>query len=250
VPTPKALIAEDEPLLRAELRQALATLWPDLAICAEAQDGASALRELEKHAPDVVFLDIEMPVMSGLDVARIANGRCHVVFITAYDKYAVAAFEQQAADYILKPYSLPRLAAAVTRLKERMQHAPSRVDGILDALSNRADPDARYLRWITASQGQRVRFVTVERVCYFQADNKYTIVTLPDAELLIRRSIKDLATTLDPNAFWQIHRSTLVNVNEIADVSRDLHGHMRVHLRQRKETLPVSDSYTHLFRQM
>jgi DNA-binding LytR/AlgR family response regulator len=246
----KALIAEDEPLLRAELRQSLETLWPDLAICAEVQDGASALRALETDAPHVMFLDIEMPVMSGLDVARVANGRCHIVFITAYDKYAVAAFEQHAVDYIVKPYSLARLASAVERLKEGIQRAPARVEGLLEALANRTDPDARYLRWITASQGQRLRFVTVDRVCYFQADNKYTIVMLPDTELLIRRSIKDLTSAVDPRAFWQIHRSTLVNINEIADVSRDLHGHMRVHLKQRKEALPVSDTYAHLFRQM
>lgn len=248
---PTAVIAEDEPLLRQELRQALATLWPELTIRAEAPDGITALRMIEEHAPDVVFLDIEMPGMSGLEVAKVVNGRCHIVFVTAYDKYAVAAFEQQAADYVLKPVSVARLASTLHRLKERMQRAPARVEGLLDALVGRVNGAApRYLRWITASQGTKLKFVTVDRICYFQADNKYTTVITTDGDLLIRRPIKELVEELDPQAFWQIHRGTVVNVNEIADVTRDLHGHMRVHLRSRKETLPVSESYNHLFRQM
>ena len=135
-------------------------------------------------------------------------------------------------------------------MKERMQRAPVRLEGLLESLAARGETASQYLRWITASQGPKLKFVTVDRVCYFQADNKYTIVMTADSELLIRRPIKELAESLDPQAFWQIHRGTLVNVNEIADVTRDLHGHMRVHLRQRKETLPVSESYMHLFRQM
>jgi len=248
--TPSAVIAEDEPLLRDELREALRTLWPELAICAEAEDGVAALRAMEAHNPDILFLDIEMPGMSGLEVARLANGRCHLVFVTAYDKYAVAAFEQQAADYVLKPHSMARLASTVARLKERVCEAPAKVETLLDALAARGDAPATHLRWITASQGQKLRFVTVESVCYFQADSKYTLVVLPDVELLIRRPIKELVESLDPQKFWQIHRSTLVNVNEITDVTRDLHGHMRVHLRQRKEALAVSDTYAHRFRQM
>ena len=247
---PKAIIAEDEPLLREGLRHGLASLWPELAICAEAADGIAAARAIEEHAPDVVFLDIEMPGMSGLEVAKLANGRCHVVFVTAYDKYAVAAFDQQAADYVLKPVSMARLASSLSRVKERMQQAPVRLEGLLESLAACAEPGSQYLRWITASQGPKLKFVTVDRVCYFQADNKYTIVMTADSELLIRRPIKELAGSLDPQAFWQIHRSTLVNINEIADVTRDLHGHLRVHLKQRKETLPVSESYAHLFRQM
>jgi len=247
---PTAILAEDEPLLRQELRQTLESLWPELDIRAEAADGPSALRAIEAHSPDIAFLDIEMPGENGLEVARRVNGRCHVVFVTAYDKYAVAAFEQQAADYILKPYSRERLAASVLRLKERMLDVPAKLDGILEALARRPAEAHEHLRWITASQGPKVRFVTVDRVCYFQADNKYTMVMTPDSELLIRRAIKELHEQLDPEKFWQIHRSTIVNVNEIADVTRDLHGHMRVHLRRRKETLAVSESYTHLFRQM
>jgi len=247
---PKAVLAEDEPLLRGELKHALAQLWPDLDVCAEAPDGVAALQALEQHAPDVLFLDIEMPGMTGLEVAKLANGRCHIVFVTAYDKYAVAAFEQQAADYVLKPFSVARLASTVTRVKERMQHTPTRLDGLLESLAKRGEVPSPYLRWITASHGSKLKFITVDRVCYFQADNKYTIVMTADTELVIRRPIKELAESLDPQAFWQIHRSTLVNINDIADVTRDLHGHMRVHLKQRKETLTVSESYTHLFRQM
>jgi DNA-binding LytR/AlgR family response regulator len=247
---PTAIIAEDEPILRQELRQELSTLWPELEVRAEAADGSEALQAIQDTAPDVAFLDIEMPGENGLEVARRVNGRCHVVFVTAYDKYAVAAFEQQAADYILKPYSRERLAASILRLKDRMQSVPAKLDGILEALARRPAEAHEYLRWITASQGPKVRFVTVDRVCYFQADNKYTMVMTADSELLIRRAIKELHNELDPAKFWQIHRSTIVNVNEIADVTRDLHGHMRVHLRQRKETLAVSETYNHLFRQM
>ena len=247
---PIAIIAEDEPLLRSELRQGLASLWPELSICAEAPDGIAALRAIEDHSPDVVFLDIEMPGMSGLEVARLANGRCHIVFVTAYDKYAVAAFEQQAADYVLKPVSTARLASSLSRVKERMQRAPARLEGLLESLAARSDAGSQYLRWITASQGPKLKFITVDRVNYFQSDNKYTIVMTADSELLIRRPIKELLESLDPQTFWQIHRGTLVNINEISDVTRDLHGHLRVHLKQRKETLAVSESYAHLFRQM
>jgi len=225
-------------------------LWPELEVRAEAVDGTEALQAILDKAPDIAFLDVEMPGMTGVEVAQAVNGRCHVVFVTAYDKYAVAAFEQQAADYILKPYSRERLAASVKRLRERLQGVPAKLDGILEALAKHAPAQTSYLRWITASQGQKVRFVTVDKVCYFQADNKYTMVMTADSELLIRRPIKELHEALDPQTFWQIHRSTLVNVNEIADVTRDMHGHLKVQLRSRKESLAVSEPYNHLFRQM
>lgn len=247
---PRALIAEDEPVLRAELRQELASLWPELVVCAEAASGVEAVRGLDEHAPDILFLDIEMPGMSGLEVARVANGRCHLVFVTAYDRYAVAAFEQQAVDYVMKPYATPRLAEAVSRLKRRLGTPPARVEGVLDALAASAAGPRQHLRWIPASQGNRVHFVSVERICYFHADSKYTLVMTADAELVIRRAIKELVAELDPAAFWQIHRSTIVNVNEIADVTRDLHGHYKLRLRQRKESLAVSETYNHLFRHM
>ena len=245
--SPRALIAEDEPVLRDELKQSLAALWPELAICAEAGDGVQAARALDEHAPDILFLDIEMPGMSGLDVARLANGRCHIVFVTAYDKYAVAAFEQQAADYILKPHTMARLADSVARLKQRLGHHPAKVDVLLDTL---AENRPKYLQWITALRGGKVRLVTVEGVVYFQADNKYTRVITGDGELLIRRAIKELAQELDPDRFWQVHRSTVVNVGEIAEVTRDLHGHLKIRLRNRPESLAVAEAYNHLFKHM
>ena len=183
-------------------------------------------------------------------VARLASGKCHVVFVTAYDKYAVAAFEQGAVDYVVKPFSTARLAETVARLKDRLRERPANLDGILNLLANRARDGKEYLRWVTASQGSTTSFITVEQICYFRADNKYTMVITPDREAVIRRPIKELAEAVDPGIFWQIHRSTLVNIHAIAGVTRDFRGHLSVKLKQRKETLPVSESYAHLFRQM
>jgi DNA-binding LytR/AlgR family response regulator len=247
---PKAIIAEDEPVLRSELKQTLAKIWPELVICAEAEDGIEALRALTVHAPDVLFLDIQMPGMSGLEVAKQASGKCHVAFVTAYDKYAVAAFEEGAVDYVMKPFSPARLATTVGRLKEKVAGTPANLDGLLKALAEAAGGAKEYLHWITASQGDDLRLITVEEICYFQADNKYTLVVTAERESLIRRPIKELIEELDPQMFWQIHRGTLVNVSAIAGVQRDIGGHMRVKLKQRKETLPVSEPYMHLFRQM
>lgn len=246
----KAVIAEDEPVLRVELRKTLTNLWPELVICAEAEDGVEALRALEEHGPDVLFLDIQMPGMSGLEVARQASGKCHVAFVTAYDKYAVAAFEQGAVDYVMKPFSAARLATTVARLKEKMASAPASLDGLLKALAQIANGGKEHLRWITASQGDELRIITVEEICYFQSDAKYTLVVTPERESLIRRPIKELIEELDPQTFWQIHRGTLVNVNAIAGVQREMGGHLRVKLKQRKETLPVSEPYMHLFKSM
>jgi DNA-binding LytR/AlgR family response regulator len=245
-----AIIAEDEPVLRAELRESLAALWPDLTIMAETGDGIEALHALLRLAPDIAFLDIQMPGLSGLEVAQQAAGRCHVVFVTAYDKHAVAAFEQGAVDYVMKPFSSARLVTTISRLKAKLGSAPANLDGILRALTAKREQDRDYLRWITASQGNDVRLITVEEVCYFQADNKYTLVATAESESLIRRPIKELIEALDPNTFWQIHRSTLVNVNAIAGVNRDFKGHLRVRLKEREETLAVSDSCAHLFKQM
>lgn len=245
-----AVIAEDEPILRAELREMLARLWPELAICAEAEDGIEALRALATHRPDIMLLDIQMPGMSGLEVAKQASGKCHVVFVTAYDKYAITAFEQGAVDYVMKPFSPARLATTVSRLKEKVASTPADLDGLLKTLAGIASGTREYLRWITASQGNDLRLITVDEIVYFQADNKYTLVVTPQQESLIRRPIKELAADLDPQMFWQVHRGTLVNVNAIAGVTRDMAGHLRVKLKQRKETLPVSEPYVHLFKQM
>ena len=246
----KAVIAEDEPVLRAELRETLGVLWPELAICAEAQDGVEAVHALETAHPDVLFLDIQMPGLSGLEVARHASGRCHVVFVTAYDQYAVAAFDQGAVDYVMKPISVARVASTVQRLKERLRQAPADLERLLDALASRLDQHKEYVRWITASQGNDVRLITVDEICYFKADNKYTLVVTAQHESLIRRAVRDLLAELDPAMFWQIHRGTLVNVNAIAGVQRDLGGHLRVKLKERNETLPVSEAYVHRFKAM
>jgi DNA-binding LytR/AlgR family response regulator len=248
--SPKAIIAEDEPVLGEVLKEMLADVWPELTICAEASDGVQALRALEAHAPDILFLDIEMPGMSGLEVAHQASGRCHVVFVTAHNDYAVAAFEEGSVDYVLKPLSMARIATTVARLKQRMQGAPARLDGLLQVLNSGAPGKKEYLRRITASQGNNIRLINIEDVCYFQADNKYTLVVTADSEWLIRRALRDLIEEIDPDVFWQIHRSTIVNVNAIGGITRDETGHLHIRLKQRKETLLVSGTYAHLFKQM
>jgi len=245
----KAVIAEDEPLLRAELKESLTKLWPELVICAEAEDGVEALRAIEQHAPDILFLDIQMPGMSGLELARHVGNKCHIVFVTAYDKYAVAAFEQGAVDYVMKPFSSARLATTVSRLKDKVGSAPANLEGLLQALL-KAVPAKEYLRWITATQGQDLRLITVDEICYFQADSKYTLVVTAQQQSLIRRPIKELLQELDPALFWQVHRGTVINVNAIAGVHRDIGGQLRVKLKDRKETLPVSEPYVHLFKSM
>ena len=247
---PTALIAEDEPLLAEELAEALARLWPELAIEARARDGIDALRLVDEHRPDVAFLDIQMPGMSGLEVAKQIGGRTHVVFVTAYDQHAIGAFEQGAVDYVLKPLTIPRLALAVSRVKERIGRAPADLSGVLrDLAAGKAD-GRNYLRWVNASVGNTIKLITVEEICYFKADSKYTLVVTPAGESLIKKPIKELSDELDPAQFWQIHRATLVNVNHVAGVTRDIRGHLQVKLKQRNESLPVSESYTHLFRQM
>jgi len=197
-----------------------------------------------------MFLDVQMPGLTGLEVARRASGKCHVVFVTAYDKYAVAAFEQGAVSYVLKPFSPARLAETVARLKDRLRQTPANLDGIVRAFASKVDRPREYLRWVTASQGSNLSVITVDDICHFNAENRYTVVMTADAEALIRRPIKELAEEVDPKVFWQIHRSTLVNVGAIAGVTRDFRGHLSVSLRERKESLAASDCYVHLFKQM
>jgi DNA-binding LytR/AlgR family response regulator len=245
-----AVIAEDEPVLRAQLEELLGEVWPELEVLACAEDGLQAALALEGHNPTVLFLDIQMPGLTGLEVARQASGRCHVVFVTAYDQYAVAAFEEGAVDYVMKPLSAARLATACGRVKKRLSSAPADLDRLLGMLAQRAAQAQRYLRWINASQGADVRLITVDEICYFQSDTKYTRAVTPDSESLIRKSLRELLEELDPSSFWQIHRSTVVNVNAIAGVSRDFAGHLFVKLKARKETLAVSQPFAHLFRQM
>lgn len=208
------------------------------------------MQALNQHDPDVLFLDIQMPGLTGLEVARHASGRYHVVFLTAYDQYAVAAFDEGAVDYLMKPVTAGRLATACERVKARLSSAPSNLDSLLDALAKRAARTSPYLRWINASLGADVRLITVDEICYFQSDAKYTRVVIGDSEALIRKPLKDLLNELDPAQFWQIHRSTIVNVNAIAGVSRELSGAFVVKLKNRKETLHVSQQFGYRFRQM
>jgi DNA-binding LytR/AlgR family response regulator len=249
---PTAVVAEDEAALRGELVEQLGRLWPELSIVGEAADGLEALRLLDRHRPDILFLDIEMPGATGIDVARQVSGRAHVVFVTAYDQYAVAAFDQGAVDYLLKPLAGARRFTAISRLKARLGQAPAPLGGVLDQLSARPAPSAARapLRWINASVGQTLRLITVDEVMFFQSDNKYTRLALKDGEALIRKPLKELIDELDPEQFWQIHRSTLVNVNAIASVSRDFRGRMQIKLKHGSELLLVAESCAHLFRQM
>ena len=259
-----AIIADDEPLLREQLKFRLGKLWPELMINAEAVNGAEALALFEEHEPDIVFLDIHMPVMTGLEAARlIGRGRekrAYIVFVTAYDEHAVEAFERDAIDYVLKPFNEARLAETVLRLKERVEsNADSEgerdtdtdVANVLRQLTQHMGlPSGEFLRWIKASVGQTVRLIPVDEVIYFQSDEKYTRVVLEDTEVLIRKPIKELLSALDPQQFWQIHRATLVNTRAIAAVVRGLRDQADLKLKNRPETLTVSRNFTHLFKQM
>lgn len=247
---PTAIIAEDEPVLRAQLRELLGTVWPELKVVAAAENGQQAIEALARLAPDVLFLDIQMPGLSGLEVARQASDRHHVVFVTAYHQYAVAAFEEGAVDYVMKPLNADRLAAACERVKGRLSTPPANLENLLRTLAKMSAPRQSYLRWINASIGTDVKLVTVDEIRYFRSDTKYTRVVTAEAESLIRKPIKELLEELDPALFWQIHRSTIVNVGAIAGVSRDFAGHLIVKLKGRKETLAVSQPFVHLFRQM
>jgi DNA-binding LytR/AlgR family response regulator len=244
-----ALLAEDEPLLRQQLRERIERLWPELNIVAEAEDGVSALEELEQTRPDILFLDIHMPGLSGLEVARKAE--CHVVFVTAYDQYAVDAFEKGAVDYLVKPVSEARFAAMIERLKQRVAGPPAKLEAVLAQLALKLQPaQAEFLRWIKASHGNNLKMILVDDIVYFQSDEKYTKVVMKDGESLIKKPIKELIEELDPAQFWQIHRSTLVNANAIAGVTRDLAGRHHVTLKGVNARLEVSRSFTHLFKQM
>ena len=245
---PRAVIAEDESWLADGLRDALAALWPALRVCALVEDGIQALRALEEQKPDILFLDIQMPGLSGLEVAQQVNGRCHVVFVTAFDDHAIQAFEQGAVDYLLKPLSMPRLATAVSRLKERIGSAPAPLDGVIHRLAG--PREGEHLRWITASQGREVRLITITEVCYFRSDNRYTAVITPDGESLVRVTLRELIDQLDPAVFWQVHRGTVVNANAIAGLVRDDQGRLSIRLKQRRETLPVSEPHAARFRAM
>ena len=253
----KCVIAEDEPLLRQSLSEQLERAWPALEIVAECEDGAEALEAIAEHRPEVAFLDIRMPGLTGLEVAAgaaEASPATEVVFVTAYDQYAVDAFERGAVDYLLKPIAPERLAATVRRIQARLAGgAPS--NEALAALLREFDAGrlaaaATPLTWITASAGRETRLIMVDDVLYFRADNKYTTVMTAEGEALMRKPIRELLAELDPAVFKQIHRSTIVNLKAVASVVRDDTGKGTLRLRQRSETLLVSQPFMTLFRHM
>ena len=243
-----ALIAEDEPLLRKQLKTRLAQAWPELVIVAEAENGADAVALASEFSPDIAFLDIRMPVRDGLAVAEAIGEGCHIVFVTAYDEYAVTAFEQGAVDYVLKPVTAERIAKVVDRVKARL--ASPRVDltGVLRQLAARDNGGP--LRWIKASLGNALRLIPVDEVCYFHAEDKYTKVVTAAGEALIRKTIRELYDELDPEVFWQVHRGTIVNLRAIARVERDYRDQPLVFLKDRPEPLTVSRTFAHLFKTM
>ncbi len=256
----KGVIAEDEALLRQSLLTSLGRAWPELEIVAECEDGASALEAIAEHQPDVAFLDIRMPGLTGLEVAAAsasaeASPATQVVFVTAYDQYAIDAFERGAIDYLLKPIAADRLAATVQRVKARAAAGQTDAAALaalvkqLDARlpSSRTEPP---LSWVTASSGRETRLILLDDVAYFRADHKYTTVITADGESLLRTPIRELLEVLDPKVFKQIHRSTIVNMKAIASIARDDTGKGIVRLRQRPETLTVSQPFMTLFRNM
>lgn len=247
---PTAVLAEDESLLADELAELLQKLWPELRLVARVGDGVAALSAIEAHQPDVAFLDIHMPLLTGIEVARQIAGRCHVAFITSYDEHAVEAFEAGAMDYILKPPTSVRLATTIQRLKMRLLEPPIDLRRALRDLVERASDTPRYLQWINVSRGAAVRLITVEEILYFKSDHKYTLLVTADSEALIKKTIKELASELDPIMFWQVHRSSIVNVHAIDSVIRDDRGNLSLRLKQRPDKLQVSEAYHHLFRQM
>ena len=246
---PTAIVAEDEDILRAQLQGKLAKLWPELEVIASVADGAAALEALEDRVPDFMFLDIQMPEMTGVEVARHVAGRCHVVFVTAYDEYAIAAFDEGAIDYVLKPVTSDRIDRVVARIKARLAMPPQDLAALLAKLAGRYD-SAVPLRWIRASLGNVMQMIAVADVVYFQAEDKYTKVVTRESAALIRKPIKDLYDELDQEAFWQIHRGTIVNLHAIARVERDFRDQPVITLKSRPEKLTVSRTFAHRFKAM
>lgn len=261
----RAVLADDERLMREQLRARLTEAWPALQIVAEAKNGLEAVELVQQHRPDIVFLDIRMPGLTGIEAARqiaqmdVADDEClpEVVFITAYDQHAVEAFEQGAADYVLKPAEPARLGVTMARIRQRLaqrgtpQEQPQPpLQQLLHTLGARMGAPVNHLKWIQASVGQAIQMIPVEDILFFISDEKYTRVQTAQLEALIRKPIKELVDELDPQLFWQIHRSTLVNVKSIASVTRDFRGRQIVSVKGHPEQLEVSRSYVGLFKGM
>ena len=256
---PTAIVADDEPRLAEYLVERLRAAWPELLVAGIAANGPDALALIDAEGPDIAFLDIRMPGLTGIEVARAAANSVHVVFVTAFDAYAVEAFERDAVDYLLKPVADERLAETVARLKARLAsgapgpelaQALATLARFAPSLAGGGAVQAGRLAWIRASAGAQVRLIPVDDVCYFQANDKYTSVFTPDGEALIRTPLKELLAQLDPDRFWQVHRGTIVNLGEVAATTRDLTGRVTIALRRRPEKVTVSRAFAHLFRQM
>ena len=253
-PAPTAIVADDERLMREQIVGRLKEAWPELQILGEAGNGREAVAMVQSLDPDIAFLDISMPEMDGIKAAQALAGKVHIVFVTAYDQYAIRAFDQGAVDYLLKPVELQRVALACERLREKLQQKPDPMNDLLEQLSQRLGSASakprEYMRWVQASVGANIRMIPTSDILFFRAEDKYTRVQTENFEALIRKPIKELIDELDPNEFWQIHRATVVRVDAVAQVSRNLRGNQVVHLKGRDEKLEVSRSFSHLFKQM
>jgi DNA-binding LytR/AlgR family response regulator len=250
----EAIVADDEEQLRIYLKSRLAELWPELTICGEAENGLEALDLIDSCRPAVAFLDIKMPGLNGIEVARRISTDCRVVFITAFDQYAIEAFESEAVDYILKPVTDKRLGKTIQRLKRHLSDISSppvdlsqTMARLLAAMEERRG--SGYLRWIKVRHGEQVRMIAAADVCYFKAEDKYTVVRTRAGESLIKKTIRHLTEELDPEQFWRIHRGTIISVRQIAGVSRSFSGRLIIKLKDLPETLTVSRSYAHRFKQ-
>ncbi len=254
LPAPTAVVADDERLMRDQIVGRLKDAWPELSIVGEASNGSEAIALVRSLEPDVVFLDISMPGTDGIQAAQALAGQVHVVFVTAHDEFAIRAFEQGAVDYVLKPAEPERLAVTCQRLRARLQQAPDPMNDLLAKLSERLGAGGvkprDYMRWVQASVGANIRMIPTSDILFFRAEDKYTRVQTQGFEALIRKPIKDLIDELDPNEFWQIHRSTVVRVDAVEQVSRNFRGNQVVHVKGRDEKLEVSRTFNHLFKQM
>ncbi|MCP4115546.1 MAG: response regulator transcription factor [Desulfobacteraceae bacterium] len=251
----KAIIADDEEALRTHLKTRLGQVWPDMEILGEARNGVEALEVIRSMKPDLAFLDIRMPGLSGMEVARKTHGVCCPVFVTAYDEYAVEAFETEAVDYLLKPVTAPRLEKTVKKIQKRLTRRgtgpsdlPAKVQRVLERLENTRPRE--YLQWIRVQHRESIRLIPVEEILFFNAQDKYTRLITRDGEFLIKKPIKELETELDPDNFWRIHRGTMINVAAVDKVSPSLTGKYLVKIRHSREMLTVSRNYAHLFKKM
>ncbi len=253
-PAPTAVIADDERLMREQIAGRLKEAWPELQIVGQAANGQEAVAMVQSLEPDIVFLDINMPELDGIKAARALAGKAHLVFVTAHDQYAISAFDHGAIDYLLKPVEPERVALTCRRLRERLEQKPDPMSDLLEQLSARLGDGAlkprEYMRWVQASVGATIRMIPTTEILFFRAEDKYTRVQTERFEALIRKPIKELIDELDPKEFWQIHRSTVVRVDAVTQVSRDFRGNQVVHVKGCDEKLEVSRSFNHLFRQM